>query len=168
MFVVELKKALTQGSFLLLMESLKNGKCVLESPWIFCSKRGTNPDSLLFNPNEKNMEFEFPSAVDKVIFTGHLILIFILDFYAKKLYPSNLDPRVLRREPWERGWHPSGSSSDGWCLVQPLCPRSSLCTAILFPHRLPQFKEDHCWVHLSWSLPLQLPSNQLIIFCAIL
>ena len=31
------------------MESLKNGKCVLESPWkvleFFCSKKGTKPDS---------------------------------------------------------------------------------------------------------------------------
>ena len=61
---------------------------------------------------------------------------------------------------------PSGSS-DGWCLVQPFCPKSSLYSAILFPHRLPQVKEDRCWVHLFWPLPLQLPSNQLIIFCAV-
>ena len=27
------------------MESLKNGKCVLERPWTFCSKKGTNPVS---------------------------------------------------------------------------------------------------------------------------
>ena len=57
MFVEELKKAQTQGSFLHYMDSLKNGKYVLESPWIFCSKKGTNPDSSLSNPNEKSMEF---------------------------------------------------------------------------------------------------------------
>ena len=34
---------LNSRHFLHWMESLKNGKCVLESPWIFYSKKGTNP-----------------------------------------------------------------------------------------------------------------------------
>ena len=34
---------LNSRHFLHWMESLKNGKCVLDRPWIFCSKKGTNP-----------------------------------------------------------------------------------------------------------------------------
>ena len=153
MFVVELKRHWLKALFCSEWSPWKMGNVSLKVLEFFVQK-GVWTLSLLFSPNEKSMELECPSAVDKVIFTGHVILIFILDVYAKKLYPSNLVPRVLRREPWERGWYPSGSSSDGWCLVQPFRPRSSLCTAILFPHRVPQFKEDHCWVHLSLTTPV--------------
>ena len=42
----ELKKDVELRLFLNWIESLKYGKCILESSWIFCSKTGTKPDVL--------------------------------------------------------------------------------------------------------------------------